>query len=72
MTGPSHVLYLYAFVIGFHGKKSPCFECHVEVHGTGEHIFVYNLVGVDGVLTIFKVQKYVENQLDSTIERCMI
>ena len=32
------------FVLGIHGKKSPCFECHVEVHGTGIKTFVLHLV----------------------------
>lgn len=36
---PFHIFYLHALNIGVHGKKSPCYECHVEVHGAGEQIF---------------------------------
>lgn len=32
------------FVLGIHGKKSPCYECHVEVHGAGNKTLVQHLV----------------------------
>jgi hypothetical protein len=33
-------LYIYA---GIHGKKSPCYECHVEVRGAGDKTLVLHL-----------------------------
>lgn len=32
------------FILGIHGKKSPCYECHVEVHGAGKKTHVQHLV----------------------------
>lgn len=27
-------------MLGIHGKKFPCYECHVEVHGAGNTTLV--------------------------------
>ena len=52
----SHILCTFVY-LGIHGKKSPRFECHVEVHGAGEQIFVQKLVVIDEVFDLYKISE---------------